>query len=56
MGKFANKPGGKKTNRTSTKNRMKAEKKVKEHHRKLKKEANKLKALGVLKKSNYRTI
>lgn len=50
MAKSSNKPGGKPSKRISSKNVHKVEKKVKEHHRKMKKEANKLKALGVYKR------
>jgi len=48
MGKFTNKPTRRPSKRQSTKLRKKVEKKVKAHDRKVKKEANKMKALGLI--------
>ncbi|KRW99565.1 P-loop containing nucleoside triphosphate hydrolase [Pseudocohnilembus persalinus] len=52
MAKGFNNPSGKPSKRTSTKNKLKADKKIKEHHKKLKKEAKKMKALGVIKRKS----
>lgn len=51
MVKFSNKPKAGRSKRQKLSKKYKIEKKVKQHHRKLKKEARKMTALGMAKKS-----
>lgn len=51
MGKFANKPTHRTSKRQSSKLKSNIDKRVKDHNKKMKKEAKKLKAIGVIKKS-----
>lgn len=51
MVKFTNKPKGRTSKRVALNMKYKLEKKVKQHHKKLRKEARKMTALGMVKKS-----
>lgn len=51
MAKFANKPTHRSSKRQTSKLKNNIDKRVKEHNRKMKKEAKQLKAIGVIKKS-----
>jgi hypothetical protein len=51
MVKFANRGRGKASKRTTLKTKYKIERKVKQYRKKIKKEANKLKASGIRHKS-----
>lgn len=52
MGKFANKPKGRPSKRRTLKVKYKIERKVKQHNKRVKKEARKLKNKGVHHKSS----
>jgi len=56
MGKFANKPRGRPTKRQPLKKKHKIEKRVREHKRKLRKEARKMKAMGIVKTSSKKDL
>jgi nuclear GTP-binding protein len=51
MGKFSNRPTHNKSKRKSLKMKYKIDRKVKQHNRKIRKEANNMKSLGIYKKS-----
>jgi nuclear GTP-binding protein len=51
MGKFSNKPKSRPTKKIDSSRRKKIDKRVKEHKRKIRKEARKMTALGLYKKS-----
>lgn len=51
MVKFSNKPKARTSGRVALNMKYKIKKKVKEHNRKVKKEARKMKAMGMVKKS-----
>ena len=54
MVKFANKQKRKKSNRKTITIQKTIDKNVKNHNSKMKKEARKMKALGLIKKSNFK--
>ncbi|CAD8107405.1 unnamed protein product [Paramecium primaurelia] len=56
MAKFTNKPKGRTSKRLALNKKYKIEKKVKQHHKKLKKEARKMSALGQIKKTSSKEI
>ncbi|KAL4442313.1 hypothetical protein ABPG74_005654 [Tetrahymena malaccensis] len=56
MGKHANKPKHGNSKRQSCAQKHKIEKKIKDHNKKMKKEAKKLKALGIIKKKSTQNV
>lgn len=56
MGKYTNKPSGGKSKRQTCAQKHKIEKKVKDHNKKMKKEAKKLKAMGIIKKKSTQNV